>query len=80
MVSEVQPVPATSLDTPPENAVEIIETVISSLHQGDAPLVGQTDSGKIWMFRYGSAEVFVQLSGHTAEDFLTIWSPYCLCP
>ncbi|BAC08391.1 YbjN domain-containing protein [Thermosynechococcus vestitus] len=80
MVSEVQPVSPASLDAPLENAVEIIETVISSLHQGDAPLVGQTDSGKIWMFRYGSAEVFVQLSGHTEEDFLTIWSPVLPLP
>ncbi|AXY67578.1 YbjN domain-containing protein [Thermosynechococcus sichuanensis E542] len=80
MVSEVQPVPAASLDAPPENLVEIIETVIASLHQGDTPLVGQTDSGKIWMFRYGSAEVFVQLGGQTEEDFLTIWSPVLPLP
>ncbi|MFN4067677.1 MAG: YbjN domain-containing protein [Thermosynechococcus sp.] len=80
MVSEVQPAPAASLDAPPENLVEIIETVIASLHQGDTPLVGQTDSGKIWMFRYGSAEVFVQLGGQTEEDFLTIWSPVLPLP
>ncbi|URR35197.1 YbjN domain-containing protein [Thermosynechococcus sp. HN-54] len=80
MVSDVQPAPSTSSETSPENWVEIIETVISGLHQGEAPLVGQTDSGKIWMFRYGSAEVFVQLSGHTEEDFLTIWSPVLPLP
>lgn len=80
MVSEVQPAPAASLDAPPENTVEIIETVISSLHQGDTPLVGQMDSGKIWRFRYGSAEVFVQLGGQTEEDFLTIWSPVLPLP
>ncbi len=80
MVSEVQPAPAASLDAPPENTVEIIETVIASLHQGDTPLVGQTDSGKIWRFRYGSVEVFVQLSGSTEEDVLTIWSPVLPLP
>ncbi|BCX12954.1 MAG: hypothetical protein KatS3mg067_1892 [Thermosynechococcus sp.] len=80
MVSEVQPADSTSLDPAPENWIETIETVISGLHQGDAPRVGQTDSGKIWMFRYGSADIFVQLSGHTEEDFLTIWSPVLPLP
>ncbi|WP_448533047.1 YbjN domain-containing protein [Parathermosynechococcus lividus] len=79
MVSEVRP-SSPSLAADATDWVEIIETVISGLHQGEVPLVGQTETGKIWMFRYGSAEVFVQLSGYSEEDFLTIWSPVLALP
>jgi len=79
MVSEVRsPAPSVAVDS--TDWVDIVETVISGLHQGEAPLVGQTETGKIWMFRYGSAEVFVQLSGYSEEDFLTIWSPVLPLP
>ncbi len=81
MVSEVRP-SAQTVDSTADNTdwVDIIETVISGLHQGEAPLVGQTETGKIWTFRYGSADVFVQLSGYSEEDFLTIWSPVLPLP
>lgn len=79
MVSEVRPTdPSIASDSP--DWVETIETVIAGLHQGDAPLVTQTETGKIWMFRYGSANIFVQLSGYSEEDFLTIWSPVLALP
>ncbi|XFA73257.1 YbjN domain-containing protein [Thermosynechococcaceae cyanobacterium Okahandja] len=79
MVSEVRsPAPSVAVDS--TDWVDIVETVISGLHQGEAPLVGQTETGKIWMFCYGSAEVFVQLSGYSEEDFLTIWSPVLPLP
>ena len=56
------------------NYVEVIETVISSLDQDNTAMVSQTDAGHLWKFNYGSVEVFVQLTGSTDEDTLTVWS------
>jgi Putative bacterial sensory transduction regulator len=54
--------------------VEVIETVISSVDQDHTAMVSHTDSGPLWKFKYGSIEVFVQLTGSTDEDTLTVWS------
>jgi Putative bacterial sensory transduction regulator len=62
------------------NYVEVIETVISSLEQDDSAMVRQTDAGHLWKFKYGSIEVFVQLSGSTEEDTLTVWSSVLKLP
>ena len=51
-----------------------IETVISSLEQNDTAMVLKSEDGYLWKFQYGSVEVFVQLTGETDEDLLTIWS------
>lgn len=57
------------------NYVEIIETVIDSLEQNDTAMVSQTtEGGYLWKFQYGSAEIFVQLTGTNDEDTLTVWS------
>lgn len=53
---------------------EVIETVISSLDSGDTAMVNHTDDGSLWKFQYGSVEVFVQLTGETDEDLLTVWA------
>jgi hypothetical protein len=53
---------------------EVIETVISSLDQNDTAMVNHTDQGSLWKFNYGSVEVFVQLTGETDDDLLTVWS------
>ncbi|MGL5075989.1 MAG: YbjN domain-containing protein, partial [Waterburya sp.] len=53
---------------------EVIETVISSLDQNDTAMVNHTEQGSLWKFNYGSVEVFVQLTGETDDDLLTIWS------
>lgn len=59
---------------------EVIETVISSLAQDDSAMVSQTEKGNLWKFQYGSVEVFVQLTGETDEDFLTVWATVLKLP
>lgn len=59
---------------------EVIETVISSLEQNNSAMVNQTKEGVLWKFQYGSIEVFVQLTGETDEDLLTVWSPVLSLP
>jgi hypothetical protein len=56
------------------NIIEVIETVIDSLDQSDSAMVNQTEGGHLWKFKYGSVEVFVQLTGETDEDTFTVWS------
>jgi hypothetical protein len=53
---------------------EVIETVISTLDQDNTAMVSHTDEESIWKFTYGSVEVFVQLTGETENDLLTVWS------
>ena len=59
---------------------EVIETVISSLEENNSAMVNHTEDGTLWKFQYGSVEVFVQLSGETDEDLLTVWSPVLTLP
>ncbi len=54
--------------------VEVIETVIGSLDPAKTAMVSHGTSGHVWKFTYGSVEVFVQLTGKTDDDVLTIWS------
>jgi hypothetical protein len=56
------------------NYKDEIETVISSLEYNDTAMVLKNEEGFLWKFQYGSAEVFVQLTGETEEDLLTVWS------
>lgn len=62
------------------NYVELIQTVIASLEQDDSAMVSQTQEGYLWKFKYGSVEVFVQLTGLTDEDTLTVWSSVLQLP
>jgi hypothetical protein len=62
------------------NHVEVIETVISSLEQDESAMVSRSDQGFLWKFQYGSVEVFVQLTGSSDEDILTVWSPVLTLP
>jgi hypothetical protein len=59
---------------------DVIETVISSLEQDDTAMVSKTQDGHLWKFRYGPVEVFVQLTGETDDDLLTVWSPVLSLP
>lgn len=59
---------------------EIIETVISSLEENNSAMVLHTEEADLWKFQYGSVEVFVQLTGETDEDLLTVWSPVLRLP
>ena len=57
------------------NHVEVIENVIDSLEQDDSAMVSHSTGGSyLWKFKYGSVEVFVQLTGTTEEDRLTVWA------
>jgi len=56
------------------NHVEVIQTVIASLEQDESAMVSQTEASYVWKFRYGSVEVFVQLTGLADEDTFTVWS------
>lgn len=62
------------------NPIEIIETVISGLDESGNPLVNHTEDSYIWKFTYGSASVFVQLTGTQADGTLTTWSPVLSLP
>ncbi|MFE4105030.1 YbjN domain-containing protein [Almyronema epifaneia] len=62
------------------NYVDIIETVISSLEQDQSAMVSHTDEGHLWKFTYGSVEVYVQLSGTTDDDTLTVWATVLKLP
>lgn len=63
------------------NYVEVIETVIASLDSSDSAMVSHGDgSAYLWKFTYGSVEVFVQLSGTTEDDTLSVWSAVLKLP
>jgi hypothetical protein len=63
------------------NHVEVIENVIDSLEQDDSAMVNHpSEGGYLWKFKYGSVEVFVQLTGTTDEDTLTVWSTVLKLP
>ncbi|MBD1812303.1 YbjN domain-containing protein [Microcoleus vaginatus DQ-U2] len=54
---------------------EEIETVIASMAVDQKVMVGQSEAGgHLWKFKYGSVEVFVQLTGDTEDDTLTVWA------
>jgi Putative bacterial sensory transduction regulator len=55
--------------------LEEIETVIGSLAQDQKVMVGESETdGHLWKFHYGSVEVFVQLTGESSNDTLSVWS------
>ena len=63
------------------NPIVVIETVISSLDEFHNALVSHSeDDGNIWKFKYGSVAVWVQLTGISDEDTLTVWSPILQLP
>ena len=59
---------------------EVIETVISSLDGDNTAMVSHTDEGTVWKFTYGSVEVYVQLTGESDDDLLTVWSSLLKLP
>lgn len=64
----------------PLSYTDEIETVIAGLANEQKVMVGQSEAGHLWKFQYGSAEVFVQLTGDTDDDTLTVWSPVLQLP
>lgn len=59
---------------------EVIQTVIGSLDPNQTAMVSKGGGGHIWKFTYGSIEVFVQLTGNTDDDVLTVWSKVMALP
>ncbi|MEC4817906.1 MAG: YbjN domain-containing protein [Scytonema sp. PMC 1069.18] len=63
------------------NHVEVIENVIDTLEQDDSAMVSHpSEGGYQWKFKYGTVEVYVQLTGTTDEDTLTVWSAVLKLP
>jgi len=60
--------------------VEVIETVIASLDSGQTAMVNRTEEGHLWKFKYGTVEVFVQLTGLLEEDTLMVWAAVLKLP
>jgi hypothetical protein len=63
------------------NYVEIVENVIDTLEQDDSAMVSHPpEGGYRWKFDYGTVEVFVQLTGTTEEDTITVWAAVLKLP
>jgi len=62
------------IEEAPSSHVDVIQTVIASLEQGDSAMVSHTEAAYLWKFKYGSVEVFVQLSGLTDDDTISVWA------
>ncbi len=62
------------IEESPSSHIDVIQTVIASLEQDNSAMVSQTEKSYLWKFKYGSVEVFVQLSGLTDEDTISVWS------
>jgi hypothetical protein len=60
--------------------VGVIETVIASLDNGQTAMVNRSDAGHLWKFKYGTVEVFVQLTGLSEADTLTVWAAVLKLP
>jgi hypothetical protein len=67
-------------ETTDRNPEEVIETVIASLDHDKTAMVNHGDGGYLWKFKYGTVEVFVQLTGSTDDDSLTVWAAVLKLP
>lgn len=64
-----------SLESIPVNYVEEIETVIAGMAEEQKVKFGHDpESGYRWKFKYGTVDVFIQLTGTTDDDSFTVWS------
>jgi hypothetical protein len=81
-IHEPEVTPDMNSESAPFDPIEAIEMVISSLDLYDEAFVNHRESeeGYIWTFRYGSVKVYVQLTGKSDEDTLTVWSPILKLP
>ena len=69
------------METESINHVEVIENVIDTLDEKDSAMVSHpADGAYLWKFKYGSVEVFVQLTGTSDEDMITVWSSVLKLP
>ena len=63
-----------------DGLVEVIETVIDSLDSDQTAMVNRSEEGHLWKFKYGTVEVFVQLTGLLEDDTLTVWAAVLKLP
>lgn len=56
------------------NYIDEIETVIAGMAEDQKVMVGKSKDGHLWKFKYGTVEVFVQLTGTSEQDMFTVWS------
>lgn len=87
MTTEIQPETTQELSSPEMlenltriNYVDEIETVIAGMAADQKVMVGQNETGYQWKFKYGSVDVFVQLTGTSDEDMFTVWSSVLSLP
>ncbi|MEM7555437.1 MAG: YbjN domain-containing protein [Cyanobacteria bacterium P01_A01_bin.84] len=79
--SDINKIINESIDTSKIDHVEVIENVISTLDEEEGAMVKHSEDGShLWKFKYGSVEVFVQLTGTSDEDTITIWSSVLKLP
>jgi len=62
------------------NLMDDEETVISSLAEADSAQVSHLEQGCVWRFRYGTAQVYGQMTGVTPDDTFTVWSAILKLP
>lgn len=67
-------------NTTASTIVDVIETVIDSLDSDNTAMVSDTDGGYIWKFKYGTVEVFVQLTGLSNDDSISAWAAVLKLP
>ncbi|PZV04291.1 MAG: YbjN domain-containing protein [Leptolyngbya sp.] len=60
--------------------VGVIETVIASLDSGQTAMVNHSEEGYLWKFKYGTVEVFVQITGLSEDDTLMVWAAVLKLP
>ena len=63
-----------------DGLVEVIETVIDSLDSDQTAMVNRSEEWHLWKFKYGTVEVFVQLTGLLEDDTLTVWAAVLKLP
>jgi len=80
VITETEEAIADQLIETTTSHIEIIETVISGMAENNSAMVSRTENGTLWKFQYGSVEVFVQLTGESDEDLLTVWSAVLTLP
>jgi len=61
--------------TAPDYTHEIEGVISTMIPEGQTVQAGHDpQEGYLWKFQYGTVEVYVQLTGQTDDDTLTVWS------
>jgi Putative bacterial sensory transduction regulator len=60
--------------------VDTVEAIISTLGENPQRDTKIQRPQHVWKFKYGTVDVFVYLTGESAEDTLMVWSPVLTLP